>query len=124
MDVNDADFVLFGTELSMPDSMMRKAKMYIMRSGRAPVEFMDQIARMKEERNEVLMSMDRGRIVDYAIRWGVNMAHLPIGEDEFRWAVHIAISSITNMPMEFRVASKRYLVERGLPVFDDGAVQV
>lgn len=115
---------LFGTELAMPDSNMKKAYYYTSRGHNVPPSVKAEIRICNLDRDVALLSMDKDKILDYANKYEVNMANLPSGDDDFWAAVHIAISAVESLPMERRSISKRYLLERGLEVFDDGLVSV
>lgn len=113
------EYILFGTELAVPDIMLIKFQGHAERGTEPTVRDMEDMARYKEERNAALLSLDRDKIITYAMRWGIDMSKMPADEDGFWAAVHTAISSIRTMPAGLRRASIAYLVERGLPRFDD-----
>ena len=115
---------LFGTELAMPDYTMKKAYQYISKGIDPPPSVRAEIRVCNLDRDVALLSMDRDKILDYANKYGVNIANLPNTEEGFWAAVHIAVSSVESLPMEKRSASKRWLIERGMEVLDDGRVPI
>lgn len=119
----DPDYVLFGTELAVPDSLMRKLHASLMRGRKPPKPLLDEIKRCNQERDRALTSMDKDKILAYASKHDVNMANLPLTDERFWAAVHICISGVETLPMPMRKVSKRWLIERGMPVLDDGKVQ-
>lgn len=120
----DPDYVLFGTELGMPDRSMHKLLPYVTAHMPIPKHLRDEIKRCNRERDRAMTSMDREKILAYARKYGVNMTNLPAADEHFWAAVHICISGVETLPMPMRKASKKWLVERGMPVFDDGKVRL
>lgn len=120
--MNDPDYVLFGTELAMPDDGMRELYDYLLAGKAVPKSLADRIKRSNQERDRAMTSMDREQILAYASKYGVDMSNLPLTDEHFWAAVHICISGVESLPMPMRKVSKRWLIERGMPVFDDGKV--
>lgn len=118
----DPDYVLFGTELAMPDGNMRKLYAYLHRGLPPPKHLVNEISALNQERDRAMLSMNKERILAYASKYGVNMANLPLTDEHFWAAVHICISGVKSSPMSVRKTSKRWLIERDMPVFDDGMV--
>lgn len=118
----EPDYVLFGTELAMPDSNMRKLYAYLGQGLQPPQHLRDEIKQSNRERDQAMTSMDRDKILAYAAKYGVNMANLPQTDERFWAAVHVCISGVETLPMPMRKASKRWLIEHGMPSFDDGKV--
>ena len=80
-----------------------------------------EIAAFVVERDEVFLSMDRQRILDFYTRYEIPRP----SSEEVMWAsVHKARTGNRNLPMEARSESKRWLLERGYSSFDDGDVPV
>lgn len=121
--VIDPDYVLFGTELGMPDRNMHKLLPYLTAHAPIPKHVRSEIERSNQERDQAMTSMDREQILAYARKYGVDMNNLPATDERFWAAVHICISGVESLPMPMRKASKRWLIERGMPVFDDGKVR-
>lgn len=113
---------LFGTELAMPDYSMKKAYQYISRNMPLPPSVRAEIRICNLDRDVALLSMDRDKILEYANKYEVNISNLPDTDESFWAAVHIAVSSVESLPMEKRISSKRWLIERGMEVLDDGRV--
>lgn len=119
----DPDYVLFGTELGMPDGNARELYAYLGHGMVPPKRLVSKIKQSNRERDSALTSMDKEQILAYARKYGVDMANLPLTDEHFWAAVHICISGVETLPMTMRKASKRWLIERGMPVFDDGKVR-
>lgn len=78
------------------------------------------IEEFTRERNAALLSLDKGKILAYARKWGVQLPFDP-KEDELFWAsVHKAITGIASLPLEVRRNSKAWLTARGFSAWDDG----
>jgi hypothetical protein len=80
-----------------------------------------EIAAFVAERDEVLLSLDKQRILDFWAKYDVPE---PSSEHAFWGAVHKARTGNRNLPMDARSESKRWLLERGMTSFDDGDVPV
>lgn len=127
MDLHDAlqrPFVLWGTELAMPNPMLHKMHSYIERGLEPSKTVRDEMTQMNAERNAALVSMDRAQIVAYAAKWGVDGTNMPTEEDEFWSAVHMARTGVSSLTMADRRMSKLFLQDRGLPSFDGGEVKL
>ena len=70
----------------------------------------EDIAAFVAERNAALLSLDEAVIRAYAVKW---KAPLPAEPWVFWAAVHSARVHITNLPMEARTLSKRWLRDNG-----------
>lgn len=115
---------LFGTELAMPDVILRKIYEYVRRGMQLPPSIRAENKICNLDRDVALLSMNRDKILDYANKYGVDIKNLPNTEEGFWAAVHIAVSSVESLPMEKRTLSKRWLLDRNMEVLDDGKVPV
>lgn len=74
------------------------------------------------DRDEALLSMDKDKLVAYGQKWSVDWKVVP-GREEWFWvSVHMARTGAKSLPMEERLKSKKWLVERGLRSIDEGDV--
>ena len=72
----------------------------------------------KHDRNKALLSLNHNEIIIYMQKYNI-----PIPRPEVFWlAVHKSITANTELPIEFRKASKHYLVERNSESMDDGDI--
>ena len=62
------------------------------------------------DRNEALLSLDRGKIEAYAKKYNIK---LPSSDEAFWRAVHKAICSISSFTVEIRQRSEIWLYEHG-----------
>ncbi len=76
------------------------------------------IDQFKKDRNEAMLSMDEKKIRAYMKKYG-NQANQPLG-DIFWASVHKARTAIPSIPLEERIKSKKWLIERNLSSLDDG----
>jgi hypothetical protein len=76
------------------------------------------IEEWRKDRREALLSLDEQKVRAYFRKY--NDHEMPSDMELFWGAIHKAITGSTDLPIEFRRASKRYLDERGLKSFDDG----
>lgn len=67
-------------------------------------------AKFVKERNEALLSLDRKKIQRYCKKYGVV---LPSSDEVFWRSVHKARCAITDLPLEERRKSVRWLREHG-----------
>lgn len=102
---------------------MHKLLPYLTAHMPPPKHLLDEIKQSNRERDQAMTSMDREQILAYARKYGVDMANLPTTDEHFWAAVHVCISGVESLPMPMRRESKRWLIERGMPVFDDGKVR-
>lgn len=115
---------LFGTELAMPDGTLAKVYHYTSKGINPPPSVRAEVRISNLDRDVALLSMDKDKILDYANKYEVNVKHLPSVDEDFWAAVHIAISATESLPMEKRIISKKWLIERNLEPLDDGKVPV
>lgn len=78
----------------------------------------DLLAAYNRERDEALLSLDEARIRAFFRKW--NEYEIPAEPAVFWGSVHKAVTGATNLPIEFRRASKAWLLERGFRSLDDG----
>ena len=75
------------------------------------------IQRFVQERDEVLLSMDKERIIKFYGRWDIDM---PLDDEVFWAGIHTAITGAKSIPIEKRRESKKWLTEHGFQSLDDG----
>lgn len=70
----------------------------------------------KQDRNEALLSLNHNKIIIYMQKYNIE-----IPRPEIFWlAIHKSITANTSLPIEFRRASKSYLIDRNSESMDDG----
>lgn len=71
----------------------------------------------KKDRNEAILSLDKEKILAFGKKH-----HIRFSSDEnvFWLSIHKAITGCIELPKDFRIASKKYLEERGSISLDDG----
>ena len=77
-----------------------------------------EIEEFKADRNAALLSLNEKTIRDFHRKW--NRTSLPSNPEVFWGSVHKAITGNTDLPLDFRRSSKRWLDERQLKSLDDG----
>lgn len=70
------------------------------------------------ERNAVLQTLDEEKIRAFLLKHHGERG--PLTQESFWRGVHKSITAIPGLPLEFRKASKKWLVEHGSPSMDDG----
>ena len=82
-----------------------------------------EMAEYVKERNEALFSLDKERILAFTRKYGTETLEdddddEDYDEEEVFWCgVHIMICHITGAPLELRLRSERWLVERGYTTY-------
>lgn len=71
------------------------------------------------DRKAALLSLDKKIIQQYMHKYDVR---IPTVENTFWIAVHAARTGAKDLPMEARIFSKRWLIERGYRSMDDGDI--
>lgn len=79
---------------------------------------MKTIEDFKLARNAALLSMDEQTIRTFFREY--NGKDLPTNQLTFWGSVHKAVTGCTDLPIEFRRKSKKWLTENGLKSHDDG----
>ena len=75
------------------------------------------VKQFRAERLDALSSLDEAKICAYMDRWGI----VAPGNPKAFWeGVHKARTAMKDLPLEDRLLSKRWLVERGFHSLDDG----
>ncbi len=69
-------------------------------------------------RNEALRTRDVDKVMDFLKEW--NPETTPKSSDVVEVGMHKSITAIASLPIEDRLASKRWLEERGYYSIDDG----
>lgn len=78
----------------------------------------EQIAQFNKERNAAFLTLDEQKIRAHQRKW--NCKEMPDDMRLFWGSVHKAITGTQSLPLEFRMASKKYLNEHNLKSLDDG----
>lgn len=73
-----------------------------------------------KERDEVLLSMDLNKVIDFQIRH--NPGYQIPALDAVEVGMHMARTACETLPMSERLFSKRWLVTRGYRSMDNGEV--
>lgn len=75
----------------------------------------------RKDRREAFLSLYEQKIRSYHRKW--NGTEMPDDMTVFWGAIHKAITGSTDLPVEFRQASKDWLTARGWKSFDDGELK-
>jgi len=78
------------------------------------------LAEFVKDRDEALLSLDYDKIIAYGNKWGVNWGKMPKNNEGFWVSVHMARTALRSLPLEERMKSKQWLIERGYTPMDDG----
>jgi hypothetical protein len=74
------------------------------------------------ERDAVLLSGDVNRCVAFMLKFNPELS-APSSYEVAEISMHKAITAAKSLPMDYRVKSYRWLVNRGYSTFDDGDVK-
>jgi len=69
-------------------------------------------------RNEVLLTRDVNKVMDFLKEW--NPDAVPKSSDVVEVGMHKSITAVASLPIEDRLASKKWLADRGYYSLDDG----
>ncbi len=69
-------------------------------------------------RNEVLRTRDVDKVMDFLKEW--NPDAVPKSSDVVEVGMHKSITAVASLPIEDRLASKKWLADRGYYSLDDG----
>jgi len=79
------------------------------------------LGKWKAARRKALLSMDPKEIALYAYSYNIQTAGDPVGSPEVYWcAIHKARTGATDLPLDERMKSKKWLLRRGYQSLDDG----
>lgn len=73
-----------------------------------------------KDRDEALLSLDKDKIVAYAKKYNVRMYFYDNNPEIFWTSVHKAITINNNLPYEFRLKSKKWLMDHDSQPIDGG----
>ena len=78
----------------------------------------NELEQFKQERNTALLSLDEHTIRAHHMKW--SKTRLPDNPTSFWGGIHKTITSIPDLPFDFRKKSKAWLDANGLMSWDDG----
>lgn len=70
-----------------------------------------------KDRNEALLSLDKEKILEFGKKHGVIF---PFNDHTFWLVIHKSITGCVDLPIEFRMDRRQYLIKNGSASFDDG----
>lgn len=76
----------------------------------------------EEGRDAALLSLDEEAIRSYFAAWNGGVDEFPRRKSEFWKQIHQAITAVNSLPADFRLSSKRWLLNRGHRSLDNGQV--